>query len=373
MIFAFNKIGDWSTKWALGVTFANGAVMTLSALAAALLPYRAKKLYEASPGAKYRFGATPGHDLRDARVFGAFMVGAFLFVKDLGWRTRPVRSRTTSSGGGLRPDRVLHHEQVKASKGIKVEYAFPRSRRSSRTGSRGDGAGLSRPIVVGRVEVDERARVVVIGGGITGVSGPPPGRGRMVRRPAVDKGELTSGSTAHAAGLVTTFNPSPTMMRFRRYSIELYEKLGVFEAVGSLRIASSAEQLLELRRGVSRARGIGLEVDLLSAGETLERMPAASEGAPVRGGVGARRRVPRPAHGDPCPGVGARSLGARSGPESASPGSSSRAARGEVVPTNRGRIECEVVVNAAGIWATRVAAMAGAFVPSTPVDITTSR
>ena len=55
----------------------------------------------------------------------------------------------------------------------------------------------------------------------------------------LDKGELTSGSTAHAAGLVTMFNPSPTMMAFRRYSIELYRELGVFHTVGSLRIASS--------------------------------------------------------------------------------------------------------------------------------------
>ena len=49
------------------------------------------------------------------------------------------------------------------------------------------------------------------------------------------------------------------MMRFRRYSVELYEELGVFDAVGSLRIASSRDSLLELRRGVSRARAIGLD------------------------------------------------------------------------------------------------------------------
>ena len=63
----------------------------------------------------------------------------------------------------------------------------------------------------------------------------------------LEKGELTSGSTHHAAGLVTQFNPSPTMMRFRRYSVELYRELGVFERLGSLRIASSPESLLDLR------------------------------------------------------------------------------------------------------------------------------
>ena len=68
----------------------------------------------------------------------------------------------------------------------------------------------------------ERARAVVIGGGITGCSVAyhlaSAGWNDVL---LLDKGELTSGSTAHAAGLVTTFNPSPTMMRFRRYSIEL--------------------------------------------------------------------------------------------------------------------------------------------------------
>ena len=49
------------------------------------------------------------------------------------------------------------------------------------------------------------------------------------------------------------------MMRFRRYSIELYRELGVFETVGSLRFASSKESFKELQRGVSRARGIGLD------------------------------------------------------------------------------------------------------------------
>ena len=92
----------------------------------------------------------------------------------------------------------------------------------------------------------------------------------------VEKAQLTSGSTCHAAGLVTQFNPSPTMMRFRRYSVELYRELGVFDELGSLRIASSRESLVELERGASRARGIGLDVNVLSPDEALELMPAAS-------------------------------------------------------------------------------------------------
>jgi glycine/D-amino acid oxidase-like deaminating enzyme len=91
----------------------------------------------------------------------------------------------------------------------------------------------------------ERARVVVIGGGITGCSiAYHLAKAGWPDVLLLEKGDLTSGSTCHAAGLVTMFNPSPTMMRFRRYSIELYRELGVFETVGSLRLASSREQFM---------------------------------------------------------------------------------------------------------------------------------
>src|SRR5947208_11353293 len=121
----------------------------------------------------------------------------------------------------------------------------------------------------------DRARVVVIGGGITGCSvAYHLARAGWTDVLLLEKGDLTSGSTCHAAGLVTQFNPSPTMMRFRKYSIELYQELGVFETVGSLRFASSKNQLMELQRGVSRARGIGLDVELVSAEESERLMPA---------------------------------------------------------------------------------------------------
>src|SRR6476619_4532493 len=123
----------------------------------------------------------------------------------------------------------------------------------------------------------DRARVVVVGGGITGTSvAYHLVKAGWTDTVLVEKGELTSGSTCHAAGLVTQFNPSPTMMRFRRYSVELYRELGVFETVGSLRIASSPESLKELQRGASRARGIGFDVEVLGPDEATALMPAAT-------------------------------------------------------------------------------------------------
>ena len=185
----------------------------------------------------------------------------------------------------------------------------------------------------------------------------------------VEKGELTSGSTHHAAGLVTQFNPSQTMMRFRRYSVELYRELGVFEAVGSLRIASSPESYLELRRGVSRANGIGLEAELVGPEEARRLMPAASPES-LYGAVW----MPGDGYVDPhiathAVAAAARELGAEIRTRTLVTGIE-RGPRGEVraVVTADGRIEADTVVNAAGMWAPRVAAMVGAFVCSIPVD-----
>ncbi len=216
----------------------------------------------------------------------------------------------------------------------------------------------------------EHARAVVIGGGITGASVAyhlaKAGWRDVV---LLEKDELTSGSTCHAAGLVTQFNPSPTMMRFRRYSIELYQELGVFETVGSLRFASSHDQLMELQRGVSRARGIGLDVELVSADEAAGRMPVITRDS-LYGAVW----VPGDGHLDPhtatyALAAAARRLGAQVLTHRCVTGiAMSDKGAVEAVDTEAGRIATDTVVVAGGIWGPQLAAMAGAFVVSTPVD-----
>ncbi len=216
----------------------------------------------------------------------------------------------------------------------------------------------------------DQARVVVIGGGITGCSvALHLAEAGWTDVLLVEKAQLTAGSTCHAAGLVTVFNPSSTMMRFRRYSVELYERLGVFEAVGSLRLASSPDQLLELERTASRARGIGLDVGVVSAEEARRLMPAISPES-LYGAV----YLPGDGHLDPHRATyavadAARALGVRIrtgvrviGVELAANRSVAR------VLTDHGPIATELVVDAAGIWAPQVAAMAGGFIPSTPID-----
>lgn len=216
----------------------------------------------------------------------------------------------------------------------------------------------------------DQARVVVIGGGITGCSvALHLAEAGWTDVLLVEKAQLTAGSTAHAAGLVTAFNPSSTMMRFRRYSIELYERLGVFERLGSVRLASSPEQLAELRRTASRARGIGLEVEVVGPDEALRLMPAASPDS-LYGAVHLAGDGALDPHGTThAVAAAARALGVRirTGVRVTGIRLSSRR-EVTAVETEAGPIACEVVVNAAGMWAPRVAAMFGAFVPSTPVD-----
>src|SRR5712692_10617200 len=192
----------------------------------------------------------------------------------------------------------------------------------------------------------ERAQAVVIGGGITGTSvAYHLARAGWSDVVLLEKDELTSGSTCHAAGLVTQFNPSPTMMRFRRYSIELYQEIGVFETVGSLRFASSKDQLMELQRGVSRARGIGLDVELVSAGDAERLMPVITLDS-LYGAVW----VPGDGHLDPhtatyALAAAARTLGARIVTQRRVTGIevSPNGAIG-AVETDAGRIETEIVV-----------------------------
>jgi 4-methylaminobutanoate oxidase (formaldehyde-forming) len=210
---------------------------------------------------------------------------------------------------------------------------------------------------------------VVVGGGIAGVSCAYHLAKAGVRDVVlVEKGELTSGSTHHAAGLVTQFNPSPTMMRFRRYSVQLYEELGVFEAVGSLRIASSPESFLELRRGVSRAHAIGLDAELVGPEEARALLPQITP-ASLHGAVW----MPGDGYVDPhiatyAVADAARELGVAIRTRTLVTGIDVRDGRVTAVETEHGPIEAELVVNAAGMWAPRVAEMVGAFVCSIPVD-----
>ena len=215
-----------------------------------------------------------------------------------------------------------------------------------------------------------QAEIVIIGGGIYGANIAyhlaKYGRKDVV---ILEKGELASGESSHAAGLVTQFATSQAMLKFRMYSIELYSELGLFDHVGSLRVASSKEQLKELERSVSRAKALGLEVEVISPDEALKVMPQISK-KDLYGGI----YLPRDGQLDPYTTTTsmakfAKELGVTIYTNTRVTGIKVTAQGNiERVITDKGEIRCEIVINAAGLWAPRIAAMAGIHIPTTPVD-----
>jgi len=216
----------------------------------------------------------------------------------------------------------------------------------------------------------DQAQIVIVGGGIVGVQIAyhlaQKGRTDVV---LLEKGEIASGESSHAAGLVTQFATSHTMLKFRMYSIELYSELGLIDHVGSLRVASSREQLKELERSVSRARALGLECEVISPEEAVRIMPQITP-KDLYGAI----YLPRDGQLDPY--TTTTTIARRAKEMGVEICTNTRVTgielspRGEVqrVLTDKGPIRTEIVINAAGLWAPRVAAMAGLYVPTTPVD-----
>ncbi len=183
------------------------------------------------------------------------------------------------------------------------------------------------------------------------------------------KGKSPDGESSHAAGLVTQFATSQTLMQFRKYSIELYSELGLFDHVGSLRLASTKDQLRELQRSVSRAKAIGMDVEIISPEEALKIMPQLSPDS-LYGAI----YLPRDGHLDPYTTTTSmarmvREMGVSVHTHTRVTGIK-LSPTGEVVEvqTENGSIKTEHVVNATGLWGPRVAAMAGLHLPTTPVD-----
>ena len=216
----------------------------------------------------------------------------------------------------------------------------------------------------------DQARVVIVGGGIVGANiayhlAKLGWKDVML----LEKGEIASGESSHAAGLVTQFATSQTLMQFRKYSIELYSELGLFDHVGSLRVASSKDQLLEFRRSVSRAKAIGMDVEIISPEDALSIMPQLSK-ENLYGAI----YLPRDGQLDPYSTTTtmvryAKEMGVEVSTCTRVTGFE-LSPKGEInhVLTDRGAVRTEIVVNAAGMWAPQVAAMAGLHLPTTPVD-----
>jgi dimethylglycine dehydrogenase len=224
--------------------------------------------------------------------------------------------------------------------------------------------------------VTDTARVAVIGGGIMGAS--------ILYHLAhagwtdvvlLERGELASGSTWHAAGNTPHFNTSLNLSRIHLASTDLYQRLETetgqavgFHRPGSLRLASVLDRMDEYRRHRGKARTIGLPFELIGPDEIRRLHPLVQ----TRGLLGAVWN-PEDGHVDPTSATqalvkGARDRGARVHRHTRVTGLE-RTRGGEWrILTPRGDFLAEVVVLAAGTWAREVGQFVGLDLPIVPME-----
>jgi glycine cleavage system aminomethyltransferase T/glycine/D-amino acid oxidase-like deaminating enzyme len=215
------------------------------------------------------------------------------------------------------------------------------------------------------------AEIVIIGGGVIGSSIAyhltKLGRSDVV---LLERAQLTSGTTWHAAGLLTTLRDTETQTRLASYTQDLYRRLegetgqatGLIEC-GSIQLALTPAKTEEMRRGFRAAQCFGIECDEISPADVKRLWPLADVDD-----VQAAFHFPRDGRVNPTDvtralAKGARNGGARIFENMPVTGIERDQGRVTAVTTNAGRISAKIVVNCAGMWAREVGLLAGVDVP----------
>ena len=223
--------------------------------------------------------------------------------------------------------------------------------------------------------IPSQARVVIVGGGIAGVSTAY----HLTKLGITDvtlleQGRLTCGTTWHAAGLVGQTRANRNATRMSRYGIELYSSLEAetglatgWKQCGSVNVARTPERMKLMRRQMARAKSFGVEFEWLSPNEIRERVPVLRTDD-LTGGVW----IPGDGKANPTDlaqslAKGARNRGARICEQVKVTGVKrrGRGVAGLVWTSggDHGEISCDYVVNCAGQWAREFGALAGVAVP----------
>ena len=227
------------------------------------------------------------------------------------------------------------------------------------------------------MELPDKARVVIVGGGVIGCSVAyhltKLGWKDVV---LLERKQLTSGTTWHAAGLIGQLRATANMTKLARYSAELYlgleEETGVATGMrqgGSVSVALTKERLEELYRSAAMARAFGVPVEELSPDEVKARYEHINLDG-VTGGVW----LPTDGQADPANialalAKGARQRGALVKERVKVTGMARDGRRITGVDWQsddgeaQGHIACDMVVNCAGMWGREVGRMAGVNVP----------
>jgi 4-methylaminobutanoate oxidase (formaldehyde-forming) len=222
-----------------------------------------------------------------------------------------------------------------------------------------------------------KARAVIIGGGVAGCS-VAYHLAKLGWKDVVllERKQLTSGTTWHAAGLIAQLRSSKNMTRLAKYSQELYGKLeeetGVatgFRRCGSITVALTEERLEEITRQASMARAFGVDVEEITPAQVKERYPHINLDG-VKGGV----YLPKDGQGDPANialalAKGAKMNGARIFERMKVTDIQTDGDRVSGVSWQRdgseesGVIDADFVVNCGGMWARDIGEMADVSVP----------
>ena len=220
-----------------------------------------------------------------------------------------------------------------------------------------------------------QARVVVIGGGVVGVSTlyhlARKGWSDVV---LVERKELTSGSTWHAAGLLPLFNMSYSVGQIHKYSVQLYRALEEetgqhvgFKQVSNIRLARTKDRWDEYMFYAGVAKTIGVKVNMLTPAMVQEIWPLCE----TDGLIGAIQHPDdgyiQPADLTQAFAQGARARGAEIYRHTTVTGIERRNGQW-IVKTDKGEIACEHVVSATGNFARKTGAMVGLEIPVIPVE-----
>ncbi|MBV9695515.1 MAG: FAD-dependent oxidoreductase [Gammaproteobacteria bacterium] len=225
-------------------------------------------------------------------------------------------------------------------------------------------------------------RVLVIGGGVVGVSTLYHLTKKGWRDVAlIERTELTAGSTWHAAGLLPLFNMSYTVGQLHKYSVDLYKKLQAetgqdtsFHVSGNLRLATCRERMDEYQKYCGTANTIGVPFEIISPQRVKELWPLLElgDGKDTPRIIGALYH-PHDGHIAPADLTMALRKGARAGGaeiyEHTEARGIERTAGGEwLVHTSQGQVRAEHLVFATGNYARQTGRMVGLNVPAIPVE-----
>ena len=220
-------------------------------------------------------------------------------------------------------------------------------------------------------DLPRRASVIVIGGGVIGCSvAYHLARAGVSDVVLLERRQLTSGTTWHAAGLVGQLRTSINMTELARYTSELYLRLEAetgqatgYRRCGSFSLATNEERFEELRRSASMAKVFGLQVEVVTPEDIKARVPLVHTGD-VLGGI----HIPTDGYANAVDvtnalAKGAAAAGARIFQNLPVPAILTAGGSVTGVATERGEVGADCVVLCTGMWTRELAASVGVNVP----------